>query len=489
MISIRCRLIIISSLFLLILLQGCSDVTKAPVKSQLSSQVLSTKEGLNSLLLNGYREFQAMNYNYYIGLRNWCTDMGWETGGGSNASAIFFINFTWNAANIPQGASLWRSRYKVVLDANEVLENGGNANISEQKRKEFKAEARFLRAISYYRLWLLFGPVPLRTNTKQPNALAKPNEDKFISFVASELKKAIPDLPKYGEVKQYGRAQKSAARAFLVKLYLNTQQWKKAADMAKAIIDNGHFKLFPSYPDLFKPKNERNSEYIWILQLITSTKGQSNNYMNGAYPPNYQRGIEEFNGKPKAGTQNWAAQYRLRDNFVNSFNPKDQRLKLILKKYITTQGDTVSLAGKDDYRSFKYYDPNASGTRYGADIPMIRYADILLSRAEALNELKGPNKTSIDLINKIRNRAGLKNIHLNDFKTKKDLRNHIMKERGWEFYSEGHRRMTLIRMGKFISNAHKRGITRAKSYMTRFPIPEEVLLANPKLKQNPGYGK
>ncbi len=487
MFSIHSKFIAIISLVLFISFQACSDVIKAPVKSQLSTQVLSTENGLNSLLVNGYKDFQNMNYNYYVGLRSWCTDMGWETGGGSNASAIFFINFTWNADNIPQGPSLWKSRYRVILDANEILEHVDNANISEENKREFKAEARFLRAISYYRLWLLFGPVPLRTSTKQPNALARPSEDKFISFVASELKKAISNLPKYDEVKQYGRAQKSAARAFLVKLYLNSKQWEKAANIAKTIIDNGHFKLFPSYPDLFEAKNDRNSEYIWVLQLIASTKGQSNTYMNGAYPPDYQRGLEAFNDKPKAGTQNWAAQYRLRDNFVNSFNPKDQRLKLILKKYITTEGDTVSLAGKDDYRSFKYYDPNAVGTNYGNDIPMIRYADILLSRAEALNELKGPNQTSIDLINKIRNRAGLKDIRLKDFKTKDALRNHIMKERGWEFYSEGHRRMTLIRMGKFISNAHKRGITRAKPYMVRFPIPTAALQANPKLKQNPCY--
>ena len=92
----------------------------------------------------------------------------------------------------------------------------------------------------------------------------------------------------------------------------------------------------------------------------------------------------------------------------------------------------------DNARSFKYTpDPSAISQNNGNDIPVIRYADILLSRAEALNELDGSNQESLDLINQVRQRAGLGNMQLADFATKEILRTHLIKERGWEFSLNG----------------------------------------------------
>ncbi|SHJ81106.1 SusD family protein [Tangfeifania diversioriginum] len=118
---------------------------------------------------------------------------------------------------------------------------------------------------------------------------------------------------------------------------------------------------------------------------------------------------------------------------------------------------------------------------------MIRYADILLSRAEALNQLNGPNSESIDLINQIRNRAGLEDIQLADFDTREALVEQILKERRWEFWYEGKRRRDLIRNGKFIEYAHNRGISNATENHLWFPIPQSAVDANSLLEQNKGY--
>jgi hypothetical protein len=121
-------------------------------------------------------------------------------------------------------------------------------------------------------------------------------------------------------------------------------------------------------------------------------------------------------------------------------------------------------------------------------VPEIRFADILLSRAEALNEIEGPNQESIDLINEVRERAGLSDLLLSDFTSKDMLRNHLLKERGWEFYNErAIRRQDQIRMGTFISSAIARGHANAKPYMVLFPIPQQSMDSNPKLVQNSGY--
>ncbi|RYZ47407.1 MAG: RagB/SusD family nutrient uptake outer membrane protein, partial [Sphingobacteriales bacterium] len=160
---------------------------------------------------------------------------------------------------------------------------------------------------------------------------------------------------------------------------------------------------------------------------------------------------------------------------------------LLLTSFVNTAGATVSLLGGDNIRSFKYLpDPGAVGASHGNDIPEIRFADILLAHAEALNELNGPSQAAIDLINRVRTRAGVSILALVDFPSKDLLRDHILKERGWEFFSEGHRRLDLLRMNKFISNAVARG-KNAKPHHVLFPIPQEVMDSDPLLEQNAGY--
>src|SRR5690606_9568556 len=121
------------------------------------------------------------------------------------------------------------------------------------------------------------------------------------------------------------------------------------------------------------------------------------------------------------------------------------------------------------------------------DVPMIRYAEVLLNRAEALNEINGPNQESVELLNRIRERAGVPEFSLSDFSSKELMRNALLEERGWEFVAEGLRRVDLIRHGKLVSNALSRGASNAQDFMVRFPIPHNEMEANPSLTQNPGY--
>jgi hypothetical protein len=109
-----------------------------------------------------------------------------------------------------------------------------------------------------------------------------------------------------------------------------------------------------------------------------------------------------------------------------------------------------------------------------------------LAKAEALNELSGPNQESVILINEIRDRAELGDKLLTDFPTKESLRDHILKERRWEFWYEGHRRTDLLRMGKYISNAVSRGKSAQEKHKL-FPIPQNEIDANKLMVQNPGY--
>jgi hypothetical protein len=179
----------------------------------------------------------------------------------------------------------------------------------------------------------------------------------------------------------------------------------------------------------------------------------------------------------------------MRSGFTNTFDTiNDKRAILLLRHYTNTNNVAVNLlATADNVRSLKYWDNATVGNQSGNDVPIIRYADILLSRAEALNELSGPTQEALDLINQVRTRAGIANLTLTDASSKEVLRDLILRERAWEFYSEGLRREDLLRHNKFISSAIARGVTVAADKHKLFPIPQTEIDANPACKQNEGY--
>lgn len=470
-------------------MQSCKKLLDEPVYSQLAPEnFLTTEDGIESVLNASFAAGYISGYDAHSAqdLENWCTDIDWETGGGENRDATLMINFTWDASINWMYGVMWARPYRSIRNANIVLDNLDNANITDDKKTVYGAEARFMRAFSYYHLYTWFGPVPLRKSLTDTLELPRATDAEMQAFIESELLGVIPQLPDPGKEANYGRPNKGAAMALLCKFYLNTKQWQKCADMAQQVIELDYYSLYPDYTNLFKAENERNKEFILVDPQIVNDDG--NCYINGAFPPGFYK--DPVSGLTmQSNWNNWGAQYRLYDAFYNSFEAGDKRRDLILSKYINKAGDTVSLLNDNNTRSFKYWpDPNAISNNHGNDVPEIRYADILLSRAEALNQINGPAQESIDLINKVRERAGLTAIFLTDYASKEALNAYLLKARGWEFYGEvGIRREDQIRMGTFVSSAMERGHTNAKPYRFLFPIPQAAMDANPKLVQNTGY--
>jgi hypothetical protein len=473
---------------LLSLSVGCEDALNEEVFSQLSPEnFLTTQEGIKSVLDAAYAEGYLNGYSHHS-VRNideWCTDIEWETGGGENRTAVLMIDFTWDATVGWMYGDMWQKPYRAIRDANTVLENLEAADMPDNTKSLFEAEAHFVRAMSYYHLYTWFGLVPLRKSTTDELELPRASQEELLAFIESEMLAAIPVLPDPGSELQYGRVNKGGARGLLTKFYLNTKQWQKCVDMASEIMGMGTYGLYPDYAEMFKVQNERNQEFILVYPEIPNAPG--NNYINGAFPTAFAE--DPVSGlKMQSNWNNWAAQYRLYDSFYNSFAANDKRKALILTHYINTAGDSVSLLNENNTRSFKYWpDPNAISNEHGNDIAEVRYADILLARAEALNAMNGPNQESIDLINLVRDRAGLLGYSLADFPSKEALNDAILQERGWEFYSERMRRQDLIRMDNFISSAQARGVANAKPMHRVFPLPQAALDANPMLTQNDGY--
>jgi len=471
--------------------QGCEKLLDVDNNSQLSSDnLLSSAQGLETVMADAYSQLgRTPNVRDLIKREEMTTDIMWQTGGGENGTAVSLINFFWDSNNWLEAFD-WATYWNAIRDVNTILDNVENLiDVDDSKRSMLIAEARFLRAWAYYALWNQYGAMPIRTSLNSPRELARASEEEFATFIETELKAVIPDLPEPGKEPNYGRVHSDGARALLCKWYLNNQKWDACDQLAQEIIDRNHFALYPSVVDLFALENERNNEFILVIPALANAEN-GNNLLPTSLPPDFLRGIDGgLNGVTNTSWSNFASQYRLYDEFYQSFETGDARRERILTKYVQGNGQEVDLLKtKDNTRGIKFPpDPATQGAMHGNDFPFIRYADILLAKAEALNELNGPNQVSVDLVNQIRNRANLKeDLQLASFADKDALREQISKERRWEFWNEGMRRRDLLRMGKYIENARNRGIDVEEKHKL-FPVPQAEIDANPLFKQNPGY--
>lgn len=462
---------------------GCTDFLDEQVFTEYDpDEFLQSEAGVNAVLAATYRQSRPNYRETWFSFAGWTTDLQLERGGGYAAPAATFAAFQWNASN-SFFRNNWREIYEAIRNANSLLDNIDNVTaIPANKIASLKAEATFLRAFNYYVLHDFFGGVPLVTSAKDLDLeVARASEAETSAFIVSELQSAASSLPVDAELS--GKATKGAALALLTRHYMNTKQWQLAADVAQQVISLGKYSLFTPVGGLFSVENEGNDELIFVFESLATALGW--NYTPHAYPVGYN-----------TGQVNYGAQFQLWRWFVNSFESTDTRRDWILTEYTDKGGNFIDLMNdeitpgieKKYPRSFKFTpDPNALGAQHGNDMPILRYAEVLMSRAEALNEVNGPNQESIDLINEILTRANATLLNLADYPSKEALRDQILVERGKEFFTEGLRRQDLIRHGTFISGAQARGKTLAQPFHVLFPIPQEDIDANPALTQNPGY--
>jgi hypothetical protein len=469
---------------------GCEKALDVLPPSEFApGNVLTNEAGIRSVLFSAYTSLQLSTPSrWLINNSEVTTDLAFNSGGAENLTLTQLINFTWDASLGTFQADVWAPNYRCIRDANVVLDNIGNSSMTDAKRKMYVAEARFLRAYAYELLYKWFGQVPLRTSSDSPAELARASDEEMKTFIETELQAVIPDLPNPGGEEAFGRVHKASALGILAKYYLNTKQWQKAADASQQIINLNYYQLFPKYENMFRVENEGNKEMILVIPC-RNEEGFGNWFSAGALPPNFKSSpqVPEYEWKP--GMANFATQYRLRSGFVNSFDlVNDKRAILVIRSYVNNAGATVNLmTTPDNARSLKYWDNSTVGNHSGNDVPILRYADILFTRAEALNELNGPTQEALDLINLVRKRAGISTLTMVEATSKEVLRSLILKERGWEFYTEGKRREDLLRHGLFISLAKGRGIVTADEKHKLFPIPQAEVDANPLIEQNPGY--
>jgi len=367
----------------------------------------------------------------------------------------------------------WDNFYIGITRANASINRIPGINMEEALRTRLVAEAKFLRAFYYYQLVRLFGDLPVVTSeVSSLDQLTYPKRDPKTDVykqIIADLKDAETILPPSYSGADRGRATSGAAKSFLASVYLTLKQFQLAADKANEVmtLSGAGYGLWDSYSDVYDIKNEFGKEAIFDAQFVSGPGGQGGNLIAFFAQENNSVGGRGFGS------------FQPTTEIYDSYTAGDKRKAIFFVK---------GTDGK--YYVNKWVDADATTENQSDNnFPLMRYAEVVLTYAEAYNELNSPvnDNVAYKAVNSIRKRAGLPDLaNL----TQNDLRDAILQERRLELAFEGSRWFDLVRTGKLVSTLTAKGTTNVREYHNLFPVPQFPMGVNPNLApQNPGYAQ
>lgn len=394
-------------------------------------------------------------------------------------------------------STAWNDNFNGIFNANSVLqalETKGSIITDATLRSRFTAETRFLRAFYYFQLVRTFGKVPLidkPLTAAEVESVPRSAVADVYKLIIADLEYAAQNLPTSYTGANIGRATNNAAKGLLGLVYLtrsgatydiegaglNSNEYDKALSLFNEVIASNQYQLLPTYPSIFGYDNENNKEVIFDVQFMSSSNGAG--FPSHLVPVAFWTGQGISNSYGNGyGASNFNVSKELKASYLtstsdvrNAFNIQLSYSQPFIKKYID-----ISKKG-------------TSGRDWSINFIVLRYADILLLKAEAL--LKGGKGTQAEvdaLVNQVRNRAGLPSITNVTFDA-------LLEERRKEFLGEGIRWNDLVRSGNAITKMNSwiknDGIltinTVTKNFLI-YPVPATEIGTKAGLyQQNPGY--
>ena len=498
-------------LFLIILtsaLSACQDsFLELTDPTKIPTDKLFTSASNVTAAVNGvYSQLAPVYNNSYFVFGEMASDNAYEP---VSANARYFFTIFGVEENNPNLQTMWTDSYRCISRANIVLEKAGQVAMDTTLKNRYLGEMKFIRALNYFNLVRIWGAVPLVTQNlsddyQQAYEFGRTPVVEVYAQIEKDLTEAAQVLPVSYPAADLGRATRTAAKGLLGKVYITQLKYQQAAETLVELIEGTHTAgnlakvhglVSTSFEDVFSNSNEMNKEILFAVRYISGGLGLGSGFASN-FLPTYS-GTDII----KAGLSGGPV---VRQDLVNAFPEGDRRKAVSVGYY--TKGNSASTS---DYYTRKYIVNGAPFARNDGDNDWIvlRYADVLLLYAEALNET-GKSTEALPYVNMVRARAGLTAL---TGQNQSILSLTIENERRLELSYEGHRWFDLVRTGRLLTvmNAFyqkyraipstaqnpNNGLfvnsggsqVEVQPFQVLFPLPLAERQYNPKLTQNEGY--
>jgi starch-binding outer membrane protein, SusD/RagB family len=469
-------------------------------------------QGINAV----YANFQKIGAPYsrwlpfYMDVRS---DDGYSTSPWPELRSVSGLNIT--DYSFPVQFETWDGHWRGIFRANQVLAYVPAIQMDETLKNRILGEAKFLRAVYYYNLLNIWGNIPLILQPSQPQD--KPSQatpEQVWTQVEQDLTEAAAILPNSYSGDDLGRATKGAAQGYLGRAYMQQKKWQQAADaLAWLVTGPGAttYNLVPNFYDNFKEETENNSESVFEVQF----KQHPENGCDDCPTSNYGTSRPPFFAPPghgfsDANMQRWVVHEFLKE--TTAAGTRDPRLAVTAlydstdergPDFTIVYGSTFTSKNYDEnfkhrvwyhkyLNDYKYTNGQFEAFNSGNNFRALRYADVLLLYAEALNNT-GKTSDAYPYVNRVRRRSGMADLPAG--MTQAQFQTQLEHERITELTGESVRWNDLARWGYF-DEANKLALLKARDpefanfqlgrnkYM---PIPQREIDINPNLKQNPGW--
>ena len=470
---------------------SCDDFVDVLPEQQNSEDFFNSEEDYQNALIAAYDLLQSTYLNVLLG--EIASDN--TLAGGESANDVLGIQQVDDMTHTPvnqQLRDIWGWMYAGVNRANYLLEFQDKTDFSG--KEQVIAQARFLRAYYYFELTKWFGDVPLVVDRRilfgDQFELDRTPQSEVYAQIEADLMYAADNLP-YVQTEQ-GRITKGAAQALLGKAYLYQEKFTEAAEVLEAVINSGPYTLVTDYNTIFEEEGENNSESVFEVQY-TDQEGAGFGCLQcseGNVAVGFS-GIRNYEGPDfSSGFSFNVPTQEAYDAFDND-DPRRDIAILNIDAWAAQTGATFGTGHEHTGYFNRKYIPRKRNPGAQADLNLtnpnnyraIRYADVLLMAAEALNRGAISDSRAQEYLNTVRRRGFGDMLH-DVTSTGSALTNDIYNERRIELVGEGHRFFDLVRTGRAASEIS--GFTVGKNEL--FPIPDiEIQLAGNRWAQNPGY--
>ena len=482
-----------------VMMNSCTDMNLIPESNLSPENFFKSEEDATAAVYGTYSVFTDNDiYNqFWEVLQSQGTDdcewSGGRTTTNLDKNALDKFEYDGNTNLV---YSVWIKHHVAVNRSNFAIENisnMGSEQIRDDVRKRLIGEAKFLRALAYFNLVRIYGGVPLvlkQTTSLDGLEVPRNTVDECYEQIISDLQEAKSVLPAIGQLPEgyLGRATKGSASAMLAKVYLTREDYQNVVKETSEVMQMG-YKLWKNYADNFDVEKENGQESIFEIQYKRNTPGVSGSNYNGYYRPPFVN----INGWVGYGDD------PVTRNHYECYEEGDLRRDVNVRLY--TKEEYPNMSSNYEFPCYvnKFQDPSPLAVRSQGgenNYPILRYSDVYLMRAEALNAINTSDAEAYECLNVIRRRAfglNMNEASAIDIKlglSKEDFLDIILLERRKEFAFEGQRRFDLVRTHKLkeammAQNPTIGAVVEEKHYL--LPIPVTEFDANKLLEQTLGW--